>query len=140
MSLVRLLAAGLLLALSASPGVAQRRVTPGTDPSPAAVVPAAAISERDQTTIRGHFARLIAVGACPQGLARSAGSCVSPTAVKSWKKGQPLPSTPTAFPLPNDLLIQLRTPVGYQYVRVLDDVLLITQGTRTVVDAVTDLR
>lgn len=52
--------------------------------------------------------------------------------------GQPLPPTIVYQPLPPELLGQLRpAPRGYQYVRVDRDVLLISQASKNVIDAIT---
>ena len=98
------------------------------------------IPERDRALIRSYFGRTFTNGPCPPGLAKKETSCVPPGQAKSWTKGQPLGPRVVAAPLPNDLLVQLKTPVGYQFVRVLNDVLLIAHDNRVVTDAVADLR
>ena len=88
----------------------------------------------------GRLYALNARGACPPGLAKKNNGCMPPGQAKNWSRGQPLGSGVGFVPLPADLLAQITTPVGYQFVRVLNDVLLIAHGSRTVVDAVADMR
>ena len=59
---------------------------------------------------------------------------------KVWAIGRPLPDDVIYHPLPAVLLGQLTSPpVGYEYVRVGSDVLLMAMGTRIVAGAVADL-
>ena len=136
-------AVGVALIL-ASPAFAQKPGSKGN----ASAVPAegappggtALIRERDRMIIRNYFGRQFAAGNCPPGLAKKNNGCMPPGQAKNWSRGQPLGSGVGFVPLPADLLAQITTPVGYQFVRVLNDVLLIAHGSRTVVDAVADMR
>jgi len=52
--------------------------------------------------------------------------------------GYPLPYDVTYYSVPYEVRSHLRpTPIGYQYIRVDDDVLLINSATKNVIDAVT---
>jgi hypothetical protein len=54
--------------------------------------------------------------------------------------GQPLPAGVAYYAVPGPVLVQLpAAPVGYRYVRVASDILLIAVGSRMVMDGMTDL-
>ena len=54
--------------------------------------------------------------------------------------GYPLPDQVVFYSVPYDIRSRLRpTPIGYEYVRVDDDVLLMNQATKMIVDAVSIL-
>jgi hypothetical protein len=76
---------------------------------------------------------------CPPGLAKKHNGCLPPgQAKKLYHIGRPLPETVVWEPVPQDLLVQLQpVPVGYQYVHVDKDVLLIASASHKVVDAIT---
>jgi len=73
---------------------------------------------------------------CPPGLAKKHNGCLPPgQAKKRYELGHPL--SVSYRPLPGDLLRRLPPPPsGYIYGRVDNDVLLIAEATRRVVDAV----
>ncbi|HYC63632.1 MAG TPA: hypothetical protein VEC14_02785 [Reyranellaceae bacterium] len=78
---------------------------------------------------------------CPPGQAKK-GKCepgesrVPPGQAKKWAKGQPLPAyvhyVPYRWSNP--------APMGYEYIQVDDDVLLMEQATRVIVNLVMSLR
>lgn len=75
---------------------------------------------------------------CPPGLAKKHNGCLPPGHAKRYTIGRPLPAGVYYEPLPPELLMRLEpVPYGYQYVRVDQDVLLIGEATKHVVDAVT---
>ncbi|MBI1216042.1 MAG: hypothetical protein GC185_09525 [Alphaproteobacteria bacterium] len=75
---------------------------------------------------------------CPPGLARKHNGCLPPGIAKKYGIGRPLPEGVEYRELPGDLLRELHhAPHGYRYVRVDKDVLLISEATKKVVDAVT---
>lgn len=76
---------------------------------------------------------------CPPGLAKKHNGCLPPgQAKKRYMIGQPLPAGVFFEPVPMDMLGHLRpAPYGYRYVQVDQDVLLIGEATKHVVDAVT---
>ena len=110
--------------------------TVGSGPGGAQIV----ISPRDQRTIRDYYAGRPGGGHCPPGLAKKNNGCLPPGQAKNWSRGQPLGQGVVFSPLPPELQALLNTPIGYQFVQILNDVLLISNGNRTVVDAVPDLR
>ncbi len=75
---------------------------------------------------------------CPPGLAKKSPACVPPGQAKKWRMGYPLPHDVIFYPVPDDLLGHLHpVPMGYQYVRVDKDILLIGEASKKVIDAVT---
>ena len=75
---------------------------------------------------------------CPPGLAKKNNGCLPPgQAKKRYVIGQPLRSG-IWQPVPQPLLVQLHpVPQGYQYVMVDKDVLLISEASHHVIDAIT---
>ena len=80
-------------------------------------------------------------GRCPPGLAKKNNGCLPPgQAKKLWTLGQPLPMTVAYAALPAVLLGQLgAAPVGYEYIRVANDILLMAVGTRLIAGAVAEV-
>ncbi len=77
---------------------------------------------------------------CPPGLAKKQNGCMPPGQAKKWDVGYVLPSTVRYYDVPAPLVFQLgQPPVGYRYVRVNDDILLLATGTRMIVDAIRNL-
>lgn len=75
---------------------------------------------------------------CPPGLAKKRNGCRPPGLSGKYKPGHPLGSDVMSYPLPPELLGRIKpAPRGYQYVQVDKDVLLISEATKKVVDAVT---
>ena len=99
------------------------------------------VTDRDRTTVYTYYRTEFVRGDCPPGLAKKNNGCLPPgQAKKLWGVGQPLPPTVVYYPLPPPLLLQLApAPVGYEYVRVDNDIVLLVLGTRMVVEAITDL-
>lgn len=99
------------------------------------------ISDRDRHSVYTYFRTEYAAGHCPPGLAKKNNGCLPPgQAKKLWVIGQPLPAGVVYYPLPGVLLGQLAPPpAGYQYVRVVNDILLMAVGTRLIASAVADL-
>lgn len=76
-------------------------------------------------------------GHCPPGLARKHNGCLPPGQARRWAVGRALPAGLVYYPVPQPLLLQLGpAPAGYGYVRVAGDILLMSLGTRVVIDAV----
>ncbi|MBM3650855.1 MAG: hypothetical protein FJX11_24020 [Alphaproteobacteria bacterium] len=100
-----------------------------------------AIADRDRTAVYAYYRNEFATGNCPPGLAKKNNGCLPPgQAKKAWTIGQPLPGNIVFYPLPATLLAQLTpAPAGYQYVRVVSDVLLMATGTRMIAAALADL-
>lgn len=76
---------------------------------------------------------------CPPGLAKKHNGCLPPgQAKKRYVVGNRLPDAVVWQPVPQDVLVQLQpVPAGYQYVRVDQDVLLVSQASHHVIDAIT---
>jgi hypothetical protein len=73
-------------------------------------------------------------GGCPPGLAKKNNGCLPPgQAKKAWIIGQPLPRQIAYEPMPRALWTQLTPPPpGYEYVRVADDIVLMSTETRVI--------
>jgi hypothetical protein len=99
------------------------------------------VTERDRSAVYTFYRTEYVGGRCPPGLARKDIGCLPPGQAKRlWAIGSPLPPTVQFFPLPAPLLAQLTpAPEGYQYVRVDNDILLMTLGTRVVVEPLGNL-
>jgi hypothetical protein len=99
------------------------------------------INDRDRGAVYGYYRTEFAAGHCPPGLAKKNNGCLPPgQAKKLWAIGQPLPVGVVFYPLPGVLLAQLTPPpVGYQYVRVANDILMMAIGTRLIAGAIADL-
>ena len=99
------------------------------------------IVDRDRSTVRTYYRTEFVAGNCPPGLAKKNNGCLPPgQAKKMWSVGQPLPPTIAYYPLPPVLYGQLTPPpVGYNYVRVDDDILLLAISTRIIAGALGNL-
>lgn len=99
------------------------------------------ITDRDRNVVQSYYRNEFAAGHCPPGLAKKHNGCLPPgQARKLWTMGQPLPGALVFHLLPGTLLTQLSpVPSDYQYVRVANDILLMTIGTRLIVGALADL-
>lgn len=96
--------------------------------------------DHDRVVIRDYYVDAGRSGHCPPGLAKKNNGCRPPGQAKKWAIGQPLPPAVIYAPLPPALVVQLTPPPsGYRYVRVAGDILMISAGTRMVVDAIADL-
>ncbi|MES2985282.1 MAG: hypothetical protein V4735_08860 [Pseudomonadota bacterium] len=94
------------------------------------------VTNSDRDTIRHYIAEDYR-SSCPPGLAKKNNGCLPPgQAKKRYSVGQPL--LVEWRPVPQPLVVQLRpVPVGYQYVMVDKDVLLISEASKHVIDAIT---
>lgn len=96
--------------------------------------------DRQREAVARYYGGLQAKGRCPPGLAKKNNGCMPPGQAKKWSRGQPLPASLTRYPVPRDVISQIGLPPqGYEYVRVANDLLLVAQGTRMVVDAIENL-
>jgi Ni/Co efflux regulator RcnB len=96
--------------------------------------------DRDRAAIRDYYVDAGRGGHCPPGLAKKNNGCLPPGQAKKWQMGQPLPAGVVYESLPPALIVQLTPPPsGYRYVRVAGDILMISAGTRMVIDAIQDL-
>ena len=95
--------------------------------------------ERERTTVYEYYGQPRAK--CPPGLAKKGERCMPPGQARKWKMGQPLPRDIRRRPVEVDVRVQLGTPpVGYEFVRVAGDILLIAVGTAMVIDAIQDIQ
>lgn len=96
------------------------------------------LSDGDRITIRGLLAERYRPN-CPPGLAKKRNGCLPPgIAKKRYRVGYPLESGLEFEYLPDAWLSRLGpVPVGYQYVMVDKDVLLISEASHKVIDAIT---
>lgn len=92
--------------------------------------------DNQRVVIRQYLVREYAPH-CPPGLAKKHNGCLPPgIAKKHYVIGQPLQGG--WFPVAPDLMMVLEpAPMGYQYVQVDKDVLLISEASHKVIDAVT---
>jgi Ni/Co efflux regulator RcnB len=96
--------------------------------------------EHQRTVIRDYYAQEFRTGHCPPGLAKKHNGCLPPGQAKRWEMGRPLPRDLVYYDLPNSIIRQIGyPPTGYRYVRVANDILMISLGTGLVVDAIADL-
>lgn len=99
------------------------------------------VVDRDRTVVRTYYRNEYVAGNCPPGLAKKNNGCLPPgQAKKMWLVGQPLPPTIVYYPLPPILYRELTPPpIGYEYVRVDNDIVMLVVGTRLVVGALANL-
>lgn len=119
-------------------------------PGPSAARPAAQATpeipvgayfqDRHRQAVLQYYGGQQAKGRCPPGLAKKNNGCMPPGQAKKWSRGQPLPASLIQYPVPRRVISQIGPPPpGYKYVRVANDLLLVTLGTMMVVDAIEDL-
>ena len=97
-------------------------------------------NDRYQTVIRDYYINEYHTGHCPPGLAKKHNGCMPPGQAKKWVIGRPLPRDVVFYDLPPAVLVNIGPPpAGYRFVRVASDILLISVGTRMVIDAINDL-
>jgi hypothetical protein len=74
------------------------------------------------------------------GLAKKHNGCMPPGQAKKWVIGRPLPRDVIFYDLPPAVAINIGPPpIGYRFVRVASDILMISIGTGMVIDAINDL-
>jgi Ni/Co efflux regulator RcnB len=96
--------------------------------------------DRQRNVVREYYTKEFHSGHCPPGLAKKHNGCMPPGQAKKWSVGHRLPHDVVYYDLPPSIVIELGTPpVGYKYVRVAKDILLIAVGTSMVIDAIDDL-
>jgi hypothetical protein len=146
--IVLLSIASLVAALSASaqPAPAQKDKLPAKAANPpprdsplptlSMVVP-----ERDRNAVYTYYRDEVAAGRCPAGLVKKNNACGAPAPAKQvWKLDQPLPEGVMGEALPAALIAKLSpSPAGHQYLRVDNDILIVSLGARSVAALVADL-
>lgn len=94
------------------------------------------ISSQDRALIRNYMVQDYH-SHCPPGLAKKHNGCMPPGQAKKYRVGGVL-ADGIYVPVSGDLLTILSpVPRGYQYVQVDQDVLLISEASKKVIDAVT---
>ncbi len=79
-------------------------------------------------------------GHCPPGLAKKNNGCMPPGQARKYAVGQPLPGGVVYYPVPQPVIVQLPpVPVGYRYVRVGNDILLLSPQSALVVDVIVNI-
>lgn len=77
---------------------------------------------------------------CPPGLAKKNNGCLPPGQAKKYQLGQPLPREVVHYPVPQPLLVQLpAVPPGYRYVRVGNDIVLLSPQSALVLDVLVNI-
>ncbi len=93
--------------------------------------------DKERRTVREYYGNQSRKGNCPPGLAKKNNGCLPPGQAKKWQKGRPINEDSQYYDLPNELRIRLPVPpINHEYVRMAGDVLLVTVGTKIVVDAI----
>jgi len=96
--------------------------------------------DRDRAVINEYYDEGFRSGHCPPGLEKKHNGCMPPGQAKKWGFGRPLPPDVEYYELPASILDRLGTPPsGNHYVRVGRDILMISNGTNMVMDALQDL-
>lgn len=96
-------------------------------------------SDQQRVYLHDYYREEFRGGRCPPGLAKKHNGCMPPGQAKKWRVGYPLGGI-AYYELPPQVLVRIGpAPVGYRYVRVAGDILMIAVGTSLVVDAIADL-
>ncbi len=96
--------------------------------------------DQHRAVIHDYYVGQFRSGRCPPGLAKKHNGCMPPGQAKQWTLGRQLPRNVVYYDLPQTILMQLGPPPPrHRYVRVANDILLITIGTGMVMDAISDL-
>jgi Ni/Co efflux regulator RcnB len=94
------------------------------------------IGSNDRVIIRDYYRKH--GHHCPPGLAKKRNGCMPPGQYKKYVRGEYLPDYVYWEPLPRDLLIHLHpAPHGHRYVMVDQNVLLISEASKKIIDAIT---
>lgn len=130
--MIRALLLGLALALASGAALAAK--------APALDKHAQFFGDRHETIVRDFYNAQIRAGTCPIGFAKKDDGCEPPRHLRSWEVGKPLPANAIRFDLPAVLVAKLgKPPSGYRYVRVVGDILLVSNRTKLVVDGILNL-
>lgn len=95
------------------------------------------IVENDQATIRHYLQKQYHGRSCPPGLAKKHNGCLPPGLAKKYALGQTIPSDAVLIPLPVEVSALLHPPRGYYYAQIDQDVVLVAEATKKIIDAVT---
>jgi hypothetical protein len=111
------------------------RPSHGISDTTAAISTAVALISGSDRDILRSYLRNNYRSNCPPGLAKKNNGCLPPGIAKKYTIGKPLGVGFSS--LPGNLLGRLHPPHGYRFVRVDQDILLMAEATKKVVDAVT---
>ncbi len=96
--------------------------------------------DRHRVLVNDYYTEQFRSGRCPPGLAKKNNGCLPPGQAKKWQVGQPLQRNVNYYSVPQPLITQLGpAPAGYRYVRVGNDILLMSTTNRTILDAILNL-
>lgn len=97
-------------------------------------------NDNQREAVRGYYVQQYGGGrGCPPGLAKKHNGCLPPGQVR-YVMGEPLPRTVTVYPVPQPVIVQLPVaPPGYRYVRVGNDILLVSPQSQVVIDVIAGL-
>jgi Ni/Co efflux regulator RcnB len=98
-------------------------------------------SDSHRHAARAYYVQQYPAGrGCPPGLAKKNNGCLPPGQAKKWAVGQPLPREVRYYTVPQPVILSLpAAPVGYRYVRVGNDILLLSPQSALVVDVISGL-
>ena len=93
--------------------------------------------ERHNVIVRDYYAQQMRDGHCPPGLAKKNNGCMPPGQAKKWEAGRRLPANVKYYQVPQPLVTQIGTPpAGHRYIRVGNDILLVSNGTGIIIDVI----
>ncbi|MBI2770182.1 MAG: DUF1236 domain-containing protein [Burkholderiales bacterium] len=95
-------------------------------------------NDQHRTYVRTYYTGHYGNGrSCPPGLAKKDNGCLPPGQARHWAAGQPLPRTVTYYAVPQPVVVQLpAAPYGYRYVRVGNDILLLSPQSSLIIDVI----
>jgi Ni/Co efflux regulator RcnB len=103
----------------------------------AAAPQAGHFEERHSVLVRDYYEGEMRGGRCPPGLAKKQNGCMPPGQAKKWNVGKRLPAGVIYHTVPQPLVTQIGAPpAGYRYIRVGNDILMISSGTGVIIDAI----
>ena len=97
--------------------------------------------DRHRTEARSYYTQNYGdARGCPPGLAKKNNGCLPPGQAKKYSVGQPLPREVVYYAVPQPVLIQLpAVRPGYRYVRVGNDILLLSPQSALVLDVIVNI-
>jgi Ni/Co efflux regulator RcnB len=95
-------------------------------------------NDQQRVVVRNYYATNYGPKGCPPGLAKKNNGCLPPGHAKNIVVGQRAPTGVTYYAVPQPVLVQL-PPIpapGYRYVRIGNDIVLMSPQTQIVVDVI----